>query len=154
PSEYRTTWQQPAGTHREEGTDGDDTGGVEISETRFVKLRDTHVAFIRHVGPYERVPEDLWRELTWWVRKRGYQPPYLQLGIAHDPPGITPPGKLRFDAAIALPEEFAGGRRIGYQLVPAMDAVVTKHVGTYASLPLAYRKIVERVKRMRRLRLI
>ncbi|HWO01340.1 MAG TPA: helix-turn-helix transcriptional regulator, partial [Blastocatellia bacterium] len=42
----------------------------ELSETKVTRLAQLHIAFIRHVGPYEAVPETLWRKLADWARTK------------------------------------------------------------------------------------
>ena len=156
PSLYRETWRRANEMRdvEEAGVPDVDASSFEISETRVVEFQQTHVAFIRHTGAYENVPESLWSELEWWAQRRGLQRPPLFLGIAHDAPGITPPEKLRFDAALAVPAPFSSGRRVGCQVLPAMTAAVTKHVGSFATLAHAYRAAVDRIKAMRRVKLI
>ena len=79
----------------------------ELSETKVTRMAQLHVAFIRHVGPYEAVPDTLWHRLAEWARARRLPIDLIFLGIAQDAPGVTPSDKLRFDAAIVVPEAFA-----------------------------------------------
>lgn len=45
--------------------------GYELSQTRVQEFADLHLAFIRHVGPYETVTDEYWdRLLRWWKRRR------------------------------------------------------------------------------------
>src|SRR6185295_1509913 len=43
----------------------------ELSQTRVTHLARLHVAFIRHVGPYEAVTDQLWQQLTDWAKSKG-----------------------------------------------------------------------------------
>jgi AraC family transcriptional regulator len=121
----------------------------ELSETKVTRMAQLHVAFIRHVGPYEAVPDTLWHRLAEWARARRLPIDLIFLGIAHDAPGITPPDKLRFDAAIVVPEAFAAYRSIGYQLLGPAEFAITTHIGHYRTLPQAYGTIVNRVGRLK-----
>jgi AraC family transcriptional regulator len=121
----------------------------ELSETKVSRMAQLHVAFIRHVGPYESVPDTLWYELTEWARTRRLPLDLMFLGIAQDAPGITPADKLRFDAAIVVPEPFAAMGPIGHQVLQPAEFAVTTHIGHYRTLPLAYRTIVNRVSRLK-----
>lgn len=118
---------------------------VGLSATRVVRLQPLHLAFRRHVGPYENVPESLFDELADWAARRGLPGPPVWLGLGHDAPGITPPGQLRFDAALVVPGPFAPEGEIAHQRFPGGDFALTTHAGPYDSLPAAYAAIFPRV---------
>src|SRR5687767_1738622 len=61
----------------------------ELSETKVTRMAQLDVAFIRHIGPYEAVPDTLWHKLAEWARARRMAIDLIFLGIAHDAPGIT-----------------------------------------------------------------
>ena len=117
----------------------------EISATKVIPLRPAHLAFRRHVGPYESVPESLFDELEEWAARRGLPGPPVWMGIGHDAPGTTPPEQLRFDAALVVPGPFAPEGRIAYQLLPGGPFAVTTHAGPYETLPAAYAAIFPRL---------
>lgn len=121
----------------------------ELSETKVTRMAQLHVAFIRHVGPYEAVPDTLWHKLAEWARTRRLLLDLIFLGIAQDAPGVTPPDKLRFDAAVVVPEAFAADRSIGHQVLGPAEFAVTTHTGHYRTLPQAYGTIVNRVGRLK-----
>ena len=121
----------------------------ELSETKVTRIAQLHVAFIRHVGPYEAVPDTLWHRLAEWARARRLPIDLIFLGIAHDAPGVTPPDKLRFDAAIVVPEAFAADGSIGHQVLDPVEFAITTHIGHYRTLPQAYGTIVNRVGRLK-----
>jgi AraC family transcriptional regulator len=125
----------------------------ELSETKVSKMAQLNLAFIRHVGPYEAVPDTLWQTLTDGARGRRLPFELVFLGIAHDAPGITPPEKLRFDAAIVVPGQFSSEGIVGNQVLGPAEFAVTTHVGHYRTLPQAYGAIVERVGRLKGYRL-
>jgi AraC family transcriptional regulator len=117
----------------------------ELSETKVTRMAQLDVAFIRHVGPYEAVPETLWHKLADWAKARRIPLDLIFLGIAQDSPGITPNEKLRFDAAIVVPGPFSPDGAIGHQVLGPAEFAVTTHVGHYRTLPQAYGTIVQRV---------
>lgn len=125
----------------------------ELSETKVTPMAQLHVAFIRHVGPYEAVPDTLWHRLAEWARAKPLPIDLIFLGIAQDAPGITPPDKLRFDAAIVVPEAFAPNGSIdgsiGHQVLLPAEFAVTTHIGHYRTLGQAYGTIVNRVGRLK-----
>jgi AraC family transcriptional regulator len=123
--------------------------GFELSETKITRLAQLHVAFIRHVGPYESVPDTLWGKLAEWASARRLPADLIFVGIAQDAPGLTPAEKLRFDAAIVVPEPFAPDGNIGHQVLGPAEFAMTTHVGHYRTLPQAYGTIVQRVGRLK-----
>lgn len=126
----------------------------ELSATRVVELGEIHVAFLRHVGPYEDVEESLWGELSQWARRRRVPEPHVLLGIGHDAPGVTPSDRLRFDAALRVPAPFTPRGRIGHQVIGGGTHAVTTHVGGYATLPEAYAQMFPRVLGLRGYRIV
>lgn len=127
---------------------------VSLSATRVTRLRAADLAFIRHLGPYEAVPDRLFRDLDAWARARRLPGPRLWMGIGHDAPGTTAARHLRFDAALGVPRPFSGAGRIAYQRFEGGDFAVTTHVGPYDSLSVAYRVVVERVLALPRWQLV
>jgi AraC family transcriptional regulator len=143
PSEYRETYRRPA---RADAIPAEEAHtGCAISRTKVVELDDLTVPFVRHVGPYEQVPADLWDR----IGTRG-----VLLGIVHDAPGITPPERCRFDAAIHVggkaPRTVRDG--VGIQTIPGGTFAITTHVGPYRTLGDAYRVTFDRIAKMKRYR--
>ena len=155
PRDFRVTRRRP----REIASEGDrppvragtrarlepEASCFRLSPTRVHRLEPQHLAFIRHVGPYESVSDQLWAELDEWASRRLEDPSRLFLGIAQDPPGVTPPDKLRFDAALRVRGPFRAEGRIGHQVFGGGTFAITTHVGHFATLPKAYRAIVSRL---------
>jgi len=144
PSEYRSAVRaQVAASHEHR----ESLGGrrFEISKTRLTNLRPMHLAFRRHVGPYEDVPESIFDELERWATRRRLRGPRIWMGIGHDVPSATPPEKLRFDAALVVAGPFDTNGLIGYQLLPGGTHAVTTHAGPYETLGAAYARIFPRL---------
>ncbi len=125
-----------------------------LSTTRVVRFRDIDLAFIRHTGPYETVPQDLFDELNDWALTQGVPGPWIWLGIGHDAPTTTTPDRLRFDAALVVPGPITPCGRIGHQVLAGGDFAVTKHSGPLATLADAYAEILPRVLALPRHRLV
>jgi len=129
PSEYRSAVWAGVAAWNEEHRESLGGQRFEISKTRLVDIRPTHLAFRRHVGPYEDVPESIFDELERWATRRRLRGPRIWMGIGHDAPIATPPDKLRFDAALVVPGPFDPNGLIGYQLLPGGTHAVTTHAG-------------------------
>lgn len=145
PSAFRAVRRQRAEPRGPRRTGEPSGGGYELSATRVARLRALHVAFTRHVGPYESVPEELFDELHAWALRRRVPGPRIWIGIGHDAPGTTPPERLRFDAALVVPDAITAEGRIAHQVLPEGEFAVTTHVGPHRSLPEAYAAIFARV---------
>lgn len=145
PSEYRASFSR---SDRSVAIAAEESHhGCVVSRTKVVELDDLTVAFVRHVGPYEQVPADLWDRLA--AQHAG---PLILLGVVHDAPGITPPERCRFDAAIKVGEGSTRTARdgIGLQRIPGGTFAITTHIGPYRTLGEMYRTTFERVTRMKR----
>lgn len=147
PSEYRERAREELAAWQETGTDAcaADAPAFEISATKVIPMRPVHLAFRRHRGPYESVPESLFDDLEAWAARRGIPGPPVWMGIGHDAPGTTPAERLRFDAALVVPGPFAPDGNIGHQVLPGGPFAVTTHVGPYETLPAAYGAIFPRL---------
>ena len=144
PSQYRSAVRARIAASNEERRESLGVRRFEISKTRLINIRPTHLAFRRHVGPYEDVPESIFDELERWAARR-LRGPRIWMGIGHDAPIATPPDKLRFDAALVVPGPFDPNGLIGYPLLPGGTHAVTTHVGPYETLGAAYTRIFPRL---------
>jgi AraC family transcriptional regulator len=105
-----------------------------ISATKIRRLHRADLAFIRHVGPYEAVPDTLFDSLEDWATTRGLAGPRIWMGIGHDAPGTTRPEHLRFDAALVVPSAFTPKGPIGHQVFDGGEFAVTTHAGPLVTL--------------------
>jgi AraC family transcriptional regulator len=90
-------------------------GGMKVT---IVDRKPTSVAYLRHVGPYGKQISDFWMDtVSPWMETNGlYGKP--RYGVSHDDPGITAPEKLRYDAAVEVPENFAGAGEYQMTVIP------------------------------------
>jgi AraC family transcriptional regulator len=96
---------------------------------------------MRHVGPYDQVGET-WEKLLVFMGKEGFiGGDSLFIGICHDDPEVTPPGKIRYDACVTVEETFKPVGDVGVQTVPGGDYAVTTHFGPYSQLSATYAKL-------------
>ena len=153
PSSYRA-WVRSQARQRQESTTEQPDDAYSISETKIRRLSHAHLAFIRHIGPYEAVPETLFDTLENWANNQGLLGPRIWMGIGHDAPGTTRPEHLRFDAAPVVPAAFTPTGPIGHQVFDSGDFAVTTHAGPFLTLPAAYAAIFPRVTHLPKHRLI
>ncbi len=80
------------------------------------QLAPMHVAYIRHVGPFQEdaaLFERLLGRIRAWAGNRGLLGPRSRLlSASHDDPEITDARKLRLDVAITVPEGTAVGAEV------------------------------------------
>lgn len=105
---------------------------------RVERIGPLNVVLLRHVGPYGEVGKTFER-LAAWVGAHGLFGPWTQgLGISYDDPEVTPPERLRYDAAFTVPRPISGEGEIQGLQLPARDYATTVHKGPYAGLAVAY----------------
>ena len=101
-------------------------------DVRIGELPRHHIAYMRYVGPYgpHGIPA-LWERLREWMRPRGIDGPgAIKLGIAHDDPDVTAVERLRYDAGVVVPDDFAGDKWVNLTDVPGGRVAIRAFAGT------------------------
>ena len=113
-------------------------------------VRPIIVAFVRHVGPYDKLLNKdspmslLWDELFGWGNaNKLINADSLLVGIPQDDPSITPPEKQRFDVCVQIPEFRNPSGHIGCQTISAGMFGVSRHYGSFDNLAEAYMHIYD-----------
>jgi AraC family transcriptional regulator len=109
---------------------------MDVEITHMPELR---VATVRHVGPYEDIPEAFGR-LHQIADQAGLvsMPGTTLLAIYHDDPNTTPSDKLRSDAAVVVPPQEPLPRGLVEQTIPEGTYARVEHVGPYEQLSEAW----------------
>ena len=111
-------------------------------EVRIERWPDLRVAFVRHVGPYDRCG-DAWDRLLPFLGKEGLLAGEVRfVGVCHDDPEVTPPERIRYDACVTVDDGFEPAGEIGVQVIPGGEYAVTAHVGPYHRLEDTYAKLM------------
>jgi AraC family transcriptional regulator len=101
-------------------------------------LAPQRVVFLRHRGPYDQVGAT-WGRLAAWAGPRGlFGPSTRMIGISHDDPDVTPPDKLRYDAAITVSVPVQPEGEIGVTEIAGGEYATTTHKGPYETLGRCY----------------
>jgi len=104
-------------------------------------LPPTQVVFLRHVGPYGEVGAT-WGRLMAWAGMRGLMGPGMKMiGIVHDDPEVTPPDKVRYDAAISVTRPVSPEGDFGVLELAGGRYAVATHKGPYGELSKTYRSL-------------
>lgn len=145
PSEYRRrrpalAWPPaPSGIHWRASRPLDDfdpldTGDLKM-EVRTKDVSTMRVLFTRETGPYQKTAGVAWARLCSWAGPRGLlRPDTVFLGLCHDDPAVTPPERIRYDAAVTVGPEVRAEGDFGIQEIPAGRYAVTLHAGPYELL--------------------
>lgn len=106
------------------------TGNHGRMKVTIVDRQPVRVAYLRHVGPYGKPVSDFWMtQVDPWMETNGlYGKP--RYGISLDDPDITAPEKLRYDAAVEVPENFAGAGDHQITVIPGGKYAAGKFKGT------------------------
>ena len=119
--------------------------GATSSQVRLEHVRPIIVAFVRHVGPYDKLLDTgspmslLWQELfDWGNANQLINADSLLIGIPQDDPSITPPEKQRFDVCVQIPAFRNPSGHIGCQTIAAGTFGVGRHYGSFDSLADTY----------------
>ena len=111
---------------------------IAVTIQKFSAMR---VAFLRHVGPYADVGPT-WASLMSWAGSHGLFGSHTRaIGISHDDPDITPPEKLRYDAAVTIVGEVRAEGEIGIQELPAGEYAIARHRGPYDRISETYARM-------------
>jgi AraC family transcriptional regulator len=145
PSQFRNAHQptpdSACGAHLDDVSgyhppDHGDLPPVEIKD-----LPPTRVVFLRHVGPYGEVGAT-WQKLMMWAGMRGLLGPAMRMiGICYDDPDVTPPDKVRYEAAVVVSRPVEPQGEFGVQEIPGGRYAVATHRGPYSNLSGTYQKI-------------
>ena len=119
-------------------------------KVRLEHVRPIIVAFVRHVGPYDKLLDNgspmslLWEELfAWGNANQLINADSLLIGMPQDDPSITPPEKQRFDVCVQIPEFRNPSGHIGCQTISAGTFGVGRHYGSFENLADTYRHIYD-----------
>lgn len=142
PSDFRSNngvaghIQNAAGMEESNPSNGDDPMKVEIKN-----IETMRVAFVRHVGPYDRVGK-AWDRLCMHLGKAGCLGAGSQFaGICYDDPDVTAPEKIRYDACVTVDEDYEPEGDIAIQTIGGGEHALTTHFGPYNTLGQTYTKL-------------
>jgi AraC family transcriptional regulator len=126
------------------------SNGSTCAQVRLEQVRPIIVAFVRHVGPYDKLLDKgspmslLWDELFHWGNENKLiNAASLLIGLPQDDPSVTPPEKQRFDVCIQIPEFRNPSGHIGCQTISAGSFGVGRHYGAFDNLAETYMHVYD-----------
>ncbi|MCX7028555.1 MAG: GyrI-like domain-containing protein [Spirochaetes bacterium] len=98
---------------------------VQAQSIEVKELPELHAAYIRHIGPYNRIGE-AFGKLMRWAGPRGLLrfPETMSLAVYRDSPEVTDASKLRSDACITVPDGTTVDGEVGLMKIPGGRFVV------------------------------
>lgn len=88
------------------------------------KIKPMRVAYLRHIGPYERTRET-WNDITGRLAaEQQLRPSSVFIGIGHDNPNDVPAAELRYDACITVDEEYTPKTSVQLQTIAGGDYAI------------------------------
>jgi len=112
--------------------------GGETMEVRIERLEPMHVAFVRHVGPYNQVGS-AWEKLCMRLGKEGQLGAGAKfIGVCYDDPEVTASERVRYDACVAVGDDFTAADEVGVQTLAGGEYAVVTHAGPYDTLGQTY----------------
>ncbi len=101
-------------------------------------LPDIHLAYIRHLGSYDKVAGSFQRLMLWAASHLVLKLKPVTLGIVHDNPDLTDEEKTRFDACVLVNKEIKPQGEIGYRMVEGGKFAVFRYTGAYENFYTVY----------------
>ena len=105
-------------------------------DVQIVEQPDLRIAGIRHIGPYQEIGREFGRLGS--ILKGPPPAESRMLALFHDDPAVTPPDRLRSDAALTLTAKTPAPNGLIEQHIPAGRYAKTTHKGGYEGLPAAW----------------
>ncbi len=99
-----------------------------------------HIAFVRHVGPYEGVGEAWGQLMKWGWSKMIFGKPDT-FGLCYDDPDVVAPEKIRYDACMAVKPGTRVKAPVETRDLPAGTFAVVEHVGPYEQFAEVYARL-------------
>ncbi|HUI53817.1 MAG TPA: GyrI-like domain-containing protein [Bryobacteraceae bacterium] len=133
--------ESPSGTHYNDTSAYHPPDYGSPPAVRVQTLEPQRVVFLRHTGPYDQVGAT-WGKLAAWAGPRGlFGPSTRFIGISWDDPEITPPDKLRYDAAITVSAPVQPEGEFGVMEIAGGEYATMVHKGPYEAISATYRMI-------------
>jgi AraC family transcriptional regulator len=111
---------------------------IQIAELPAVK-----VAYLRYIGVYGPPIGEFWRkEAGPWMAANGLLG-RGRFGIGYDNPDVTPADKCRYDACVAVPDDFDGRGKFNVATLPGGRYAVAKFHGDPTTIAAAWNSIFD-----------
>lgn len=127
---------------------GDHAGLFNLQESALMQVNITtlpavRVACMRHIGPHGLAVNQFWTQtFVPWCQAQGLLPGAACYGIGLDDPTITPEAQCRYDACVAVPDNFVARSPAFIATLPGGRYAVAAFQGTVPQLTLAWTELL------------
>ncbi len=100
------------------------------------------IAYIEHLGPYDKVPWDEYMEkLYGWAKEQKVMPGFYPMAIYYNDPKKTPPEELKSEIAITFKGKAKEQAGVKIKKLPAMKVASISHKGPGSEFKNTYAKL-------------
>lgn len=112
------------------------------------EIKPMNVAYIEHVGEYDKIPWDKYMEkLFAWAKEHKVRPGFKGIGIYYDNPEQTLPKKCRSEIAIPIKGTASSGKEIKVKEIPQSEVAETKFHGSSDEIAKIYKELGEWIEK-------
>lgn len=102
---------------------------LRVLEPTIKVISDIHIAYIRHIGSYNKVGSAFQKLMHWATSFQPQNEAPEILGIVHDSPEITDESKIRYDACIVIDTPIQAEGEMGYKKIERGKYAVFRFIG-------------------------
>lgn len=119
----------------------DRSTGETNMDVRVIDLPAVRVAYQRLIGPYGPAIGSFWRgTIAPWMQSHGLSGETCY-GVGYDDPSVTPPDKCRYDACVAVSDNFQTGGQADIQTLPGGRYAVASFKGQPMAIADAWMRL-------------
>lgn len=111
---------------------------LNVEEPTIQYLPDMHLAYIRHIGSYDKVASSFQRLMFWAASHLVLKLKPTTLGIVYDNPELTEEDKIRFDSCVVVNQAIQPKGEIGYKKIAGGRFAFFRYTGAYENFHAVY----------------
>ena len=117
-------------------------GGDKTAEVKVKKSKGMKIAYVKHVGAYNRIPYDKYHEkLFAWIKEKRSRPAGPPFGIFYDNPEEVLAKKCRSEIGVPIKGNVKSGKEIKVKRVPSAIVARLVHKGSMKDYGKSYAKL-------------
>ena len=118
-----------------------------MAKVKVETRKATTLAYIEHMGPYDKVPWNEYMErLFGFAKEKKVMPGFYPMATYTNSPECTPPEELRSEISIPIHGDVDGQGDIKVKKLPAMKVATISHKGPGSEFKNTYAKLTEWIK--------
>jgi DNA gyrase inhibitor GyrI len=115
-----------------------------MSSPKIEVKKAANIAYIEHLGPYDKVPWTQYIErLYGWAKGQKVMPGFYPMAIYRDDPKKTPPERCRSEIAITFKGNGKEQDGVKTRQLPEMTVATISHKGPGSEFEKTYAKLME-----------